>query len=134
MKNSICFVLCALVLSGSVQAQSLKEMSDAEQLGMMAGLALACGGGKKLDDYELISARILANEAPTDTEENRQARIYAQAKWDAMQRAKKDTKTDCREVMAHFNKLPIFNSIVYGDGSVKLPDGVWSKPIRPVKR
>ena len=109
-------------------------MSDAEQLGMTAGLALACGSDKKLEDFELIAARLLANQSPTEEMEKQQIRIYAQAKWEAMLRQKKGNPADCKDILEHFDELPLFDSIVYGDGSVKLPDGAWSKPLRPVKR
>lgn len=122
------FVMC------EAKAQNIRAMSDAEQLGMTAGLAMACGADKKLEDFDLISARILANQSPTDEAERREAKVYAQAKWDAMMRQKKGKQSDCKEIIEHFNKLPLFNSIVYSDGSVKLPDGTWSRPLRPIQK
>ena len=95
---------------------------------------MACGSDKKLEDFELISSRLIANQSPTEEEELRQSRIYTQAKWDALQRETKEHTVNCKEVLDHFNKLPLFNSIVYADGSVKLPDGIWSKPLRPIKK
>ena len=125
--------ICLLMTLSSPQAQNVQKMSDAEQLGMMAGLAMACGSEKKLEDYELIASRLIANPAPSEQIEKQQIRFYMQAKWDAMQRQQKDPPVSCKEVLEHFNKLPLFNSIVYRDGSVKLPDGTWSKPLRPLK-
>lgn len=125
--------LSLIIALSAPRAQNVQKMSDAEQLGMMAGLAMACGSTKKLEDYELISSRLIANPAVSEEIEKQHIRMYMQAKWDAMQRQQKDPPVSCKEVLEHFNKLPIFNSIVYRDGSVKLPDGTWSKPLRPLK-
>lgn len=116
-----------------VCAQGLNSASDAEQLGLLAGLALACGSKQKLDDFELISSRLIANSATTEKEEKDQIRVYMQAKWNAMQRQKNNPAASCSEVLQRFDQLPLFNSTVYRDGSVKLPDGKWSKPLRPNK-
>lgn len=116
----------------SAQAQN-QEPSDAEQLGTMAGLALACGSKQKLEDFELISSRLIANPTSSEQEEKQQIRVYMQAKWKAMQQQQKNPPVSCKEVLERFNKLPLFNSIVYRDGSVKLPDDTWSKPLRPLK-
>jgi len=134
MKKNMCFILLGLLFIQPALAQNIKKMSDAEQLGMTAGLALACGADKKLEDFELIASRLLANQAATDELERKQAQEYIEAKWDTMQRQKKGNPSDCREILESFESLPIFNSTVYADGSVKLPDGSWSKPLRPVKK
>ena len=116
------------------QAKTLKDMSEEEQLGTTAGLALACGSEKKLEDFELISSRLIANNAATEEEEKQKIRVYMQAKWNALQQQKGGSGISCSEILSHFDALPLFDSIVYGDGSVKLPDGKWSRPKRPVKR
>ena len=134
MKYILCLVLLVDALAMSAIAAAPKRDADAEQLGTMAGLALACGSQKKLEDFELISSRLIANEAPTEKEELEQVRIYTEAKWAAMQRQKRHKVVSCREILDRFNDLPIFGSTVYKDGSVLLPDGVWSRPLRPVKR
>ena len=133
MKHVV-FVVLSFVFVSSAVAQNIRKMSDAEQLGMTAGLAMACGADKKLEDFDLIAGRFLANQSPTEEIEKQQARVYAQAKWDALQQQKKGNLSDCKEILQRFNELPLFNSIVYGDGSIKLPDGNWSKPLRPLKR
>ncbi len=126
-------LLCFMIVQ-PVFAQNIGRMTDAEQLGMMAGLAMGCGAEKKLEDFELIASRLLANQAATDKLEKREVWVYSQAKWEALQRVKRDHTVNCKEILDHFDKLPLFDSTVYADGSVKLPDGVWSKPIRPIKK
>ena len=132
-----CFILlcCFLLIHTSiVEAKSPQHMSEEEQLGTMAGLAFACGSKQKLEDFELIASRLLANKSSSDAEEKQKIRIYMQAKWQALQQQKSGSDVSCTEILEHFDKLPLFNSIVYRDGSVKLPDGKWSRPIRTTKR
>ena len=69
------FMFCTGMIAGQVQATSrtMNGITENEQLGMMAGLALACNAGGKLDDYELIASRILSNTAQTDADERKAA-------------------------------------------------------------
>ena len=46
MKSVLCLVCVSLVWAVYANAQNIRAMSDAEQLGMTAGLALACGSQK----------------------------------------------------------------------------------------
>ena len=129
------FLMCiSIVLSFFAHAKSVQEMSEEEQLGTLAGAALACGSKQKLEDFELICSRLIANKTASEAEEKQRIRVYMQAKWQALQQQKNGSGVSCSEILDHFNKLPLFDSTVYGDGSVKLPDGKWSRPIRPVKR
>lgn len=132
MKKTI-FVtgLVAFLAVTPVWAQSdttLNGIGDASQLGMMAGLALACDAGAKLDDYQLIAGRILSNQAQTRVDERKSAKEFAGAKFDAYQKQKQAPEATCGEILDSFNHLPIFKSVVYADGSVKLPDGKFLKP------
>ena len=129
------FLICfSFVLSFSAKAKSVREMSEEEQLGTLAGAALACGSKQKLEDFELICSRLIANKTASEIEEKRRIRIYMEAKWQALQQQKNGSGVSCSEVLEHFNNLPLFDSTVYGDGSVQLPDGKWSRPIRRIKR
>ena len=125
MQKTICSVLGILFLSTSVFAGSrtLNGINENEQLGMMAGLALACNAGAKLDDYELIASRLLANTAQTNAEQKQAERQYAEAKFKAYKEHKASPRASCGEILESFSALPIFRSVVYADGSVKTPDG-----------
>ena len=134
MKRILVLFLLGIVLPYGVSAQNVDKLSEAEQLGITAGLAMACGATQKLEDFELIASRLLANKAASEEIEKQQDRVYIQAKWEALTRQKKGDQSACPDILEQFNQLPLFNSIVYSDGSVKLPDGTWSKPLRPAKR
>lgn len=114
-------------------SRTLNGIPENEQLGMMAGLALACNAGGLLDDYELIASRIMANPAVTKQEELSLFRGYAQAKLKAYKEQKNAPEVSCGEVLDRFSRLPIFQSVVYADGTVKLPDGKVITPKRKTK-
>ena len=125
MQKTICSVLGILFFSTTVFATSrtLNGINENEQLGMMAGLALACNAGAKLDDYELIASRLLANTAQTNAEQKQAERQYAEAKFKAYKDHKASPRASCGEILESFSALPIFRSVVYADGSIKTPDG-----------
>lgn len=132
MKKSSCYVgFLALLVAMPALAQgdrTLNGFGDSEQLGMMAGLALACNAGTRLDDYELIASRILANQAQTAAEEKKATKDFATAKFNAYKEQKDSPQASCPEVLDSFNHLPLFKSVVYADGVVKLPNGTFLKP------
>lgn len=114
-------------------SRTLNGINENQQLGMMAGLALACNAGGRLDDYELIASRIIANSAPTDLAEQKAVREYAEAKFKAFKEQKETPQATCGEILDAFSKLPIFKSVVYADGTVQTPDGHTLKPRKGAK-
>ena len=128
----ILFCLCASpVLAGN---RTTRGLSVPAQLGITSGTALACNAGSKLDDFELIASRIIANSAPTEEAEQAGYREFAQAKLRAYQEQRNDPQETCSAVLDSFRHLPIFRSIVYADGSVRMYDGSYLKPQRPVQQ
>lgn len=108
-----------------VMAAKLSIFDEADQLGTMAGLASACGAGEKLDNYELIAARLIANKSDSEEQEKEGYRRYAAEKFRAMQEHKKSPKMTCGEILNRFQKMPLFKSVVYKDGSLKFYDGTY---------
>ncbi|MDD3669319.1 MAG: hypothetical protein PHX68_03485 [Alphaproteobacteria bacterium] len=133
MKYICILLMVATAMPVCAQGRTAKGLTEAQQLGITAGSALACAAGPKLDDFELIASRIIANKAATDSEEQAGYRAYATSKFNTYQEQKKSPQAPCSEVLASFNRLPIFKSVVYADGSVKMFDGTKLIPKRPVK-
>ena len=107
-------------------------LDEAAVLGTMAGLAEACGEkDKKMTDYELIASRLIANKANSDEEEIDGYHRYAEKKMTAMRKQKSSPQMSCNEVLRRFENMPIFKSVVYSDGSLKLSDGTFLKAKRP---
>lgn len=122
------FLFLCLVSAFPAFSQTLKGMNDAQQLGAMAGLALACNAGNRLDDFELISSYIIANESETVAIRNRRFRQYAEEKLRTYNTQKATPKEECPSILQRFYNLPIFQSTIYADGTVKFPDGKILKP------
>ena len=116
-----------LVLLGPISAfaANLSLLDEAAQLGTIAGLAEACGETKKVETYELIAARLIANKAVSEEQEMDGYRRYAAEKLRAMDEHKKSPKLTCGEILNRFQKLPLFKSVVYKDGSLKFYDGTY---------
>ena len=130
MKYIFLLLSMSLACTAFARSSTLQNMTDAQQLGTWAGLALACNGGNKLDDFEFIASRIIGNQATSDEERNKSFKEYAEEKLRAYNLQRKNPTTPCNQVLEHFDGLSIFRAVVYDDGSVKLPDGkiLSSKP------
>ena len=132
-KRLIVLFLLTNIMSATTMAQlQIQNLTEAEQLGSVAGLAQACGSNK-LEDFEVIASRILANKAPTEESEYASMKEYVMAKYRVSRSHNRDPQMTCTEILDHIDKLPIFNSVVYADGTVKMFDGSWLKPKRPIK-
>ena len=121
------FFLVLFLLQGisPAFAAQLSVLDEAAQLGTMAGLAQACGSTKKLENYELIAARLIANKSKSVEAEQFGYRRYAEEKLNAARTHLKSPKMSCNEIIKRFEKMPIFKSIVYKDGSLKFYDGTF---------
>lgn len=124
----VLFFGLVLPLASFGQSRTIKNMTDAEQLGSMAGVALACNAGNKLDDFELIASYLIGGQAATDAERKEAFKAYASEKLRTYNIQKKETPASCEEVLEHFYALPIFGATVYKDGTIKMPDGKIIKP------
>ena len=134
MKKIVVFLFLLAAMPVYADGDRTTEgLTEAEQLGITSGLALACNAGSKLDDFELIASRLIANKALTAEAEQKGYREFAEAKFNAYNEQKKDPKESCGAILDSFNHLPLFRSVVFADGGLKMYDGTYLKPLRPVK-
>ena len=133
MKKIILF-LCLFSLPVLAAERTTNGLTEAQQLGITAGTALACNAGGKLDDFELIASRIIANKALTAEAEQQGYREFAESKLWAYNEQRRNPQESCGGVLDSFNHLPIFRSVVYADGGLKMYDGTYLKPQRPIKK
>ena len=130
-------LFCLLVLCAGLalaDSRTTEGLTEAEQLGITAGTALACNAGGKLDDFELIASRIIANKALTAEAEQQGYREYAESKFRAYSEQRNNPQETCGAVLDSFTHLPIFRSVVFADGGLKMYDGTYLKPLRPVQQ
>ena len=137
--KKILFILTSLSLLLTTptlaQSRTSKGLTEAEKLAITAGAAQACGADTdKLKNYEVIASRILVNQTATEKEETAALTAYARKKFEVYSEQKKAPEMYCSEVLNRFDNLPIFQSTVYQDGTLKLPDGKIIKPIRPLNQ
>lgn len=123
MKYLLLLLGLSLSCTAFARSSTLQNMTEAQQLGAWAGMALACNAGNRLDDYELIASRIIGNQAASDEDRMKDFKEYAAEKLRTFNLQRKTPAEPCSQVLAHFDELPIFKSTVYQDGSVKLPNG-----------
>ena len=123
--KKIVTIFFLIVLSFPVLGKELTLLDEAGQLGTIAGLATVCGETNKLKNYELIAARLIANKAKSEDEEMQGYQRYAGEKFRTMELHKKSPKMTCGEILNRFQKLPLFKSTVYKDGSLKFYDGTY---------
>lgn len=130
----LCVLLSVFISTASfATGRTLKGVSETEQLGISAGVALACKVDmEKLKNYEMIASRIIANPLKSEKAEKEALHIYAQAKLKAFAEQKKQKLMNCVEVLERFEEQDIFDSVVYRDGTIKLPNGKVLKPKRPL--
>lgn len=123
-----------LPLRAEITSRTTNGLSEPEQLGITAGTALACNAGGQLDDFELIASRLIANKALTEAAEKEGYRAYAEAKFNAYSEQRKNPQMSCGQVLDSFRNLPLFRSVVYADGTIKMYDGTYLRPQRPVTK
>ena len=139
MKKNISLLFCIglVVLTPTsllANSRTAKGVSLTEQLGISAGVAFACQvDADQLENYEMIASRIIVNPIKTDKEEKEALKIYAKAKLKAFKEQKQKSLMPCGEVLKRFEKQEIFKSVIYRDGTIKMPNGKVVKPQRPVK-
>ncbi len=132
MKSLFLGFMCLLAMP--VVADSLMLQDEVNQLGVMSGLAMACGeSNKKLDDYELIASRIIANKSATEEIELQMKKEFILQQLKTLQKYQVSPISDCPNVLKRFRQMPLFQSTVYSDGGIKFSDGTYLPPLRPFK-
>ena len=130
-------VLWVVVVSFSFPAlaKDLNLMSEAGQMGTLYSLASLCGENtQKLKDYELIASRIMATRADTLEEENAVKKEYLWQKFKSFQKYNNASLSDCDQILHQFRRMPLFQSVVYSDGGIKMYDGTYFPSKRPFKK
>ena len=123
MRKIIFILFFCILFCEMANSQTLKGMNDAQQLGSMAGLALACNAGSRLDDFQLIASYIIGNQNPTKEKREKAFKAFAAEKLRTYNLQKDSPAEDCPTILKHFYNLDIFNCTIYSNGDVKFPDG-----------
>jgi len=102
-------------------------LEEVRGLGYIAGEGLACDASK-YDTYEMIARAFLISRAKSDDEQAKGMEAYNEAKANAFVLKMKDGLSGCDYIAQNFDTQKIFKTVIYGDGTLKMPDGKIIKP------
>lgn len=126
MKKFVVLFMLAFALANGSSAQA-QYLEDLEALGYVSGEGLACGA-KRYKAYELISRAFLVSSAKSDAEQKEGMYKYNEAKAEGYLSKRNSGLLGCDEVRRRFDRQKIFNTKVYRNGTLKMPDGKIIKP------
>ena len=121
------FVICWYTTP--VKAQMAYE-DEARALGAVAGQGLACGSSK-YDTFELLARAIILTKSPNDALQDKALKIFTEEKADVFVAKQLDNFASCDRIVDVFDAQDIFKATLYGDGTIKMPDGKILTPRNP---
>lgn len=128
MKKIVLFFLAAFgMLFNPAQAQKMSYIEEMQSLGIVSGQGLACEASK-YDTFELLARAIMISKAKSDAEQAQGMEAYNEYKVDTFISKVKDGFYDCRSIAEAFDKQAIFKATLYGNGTIKMPDGTVITP------
>lgn len=120
----IAFLLAFIPFSAYSNSQYIKDIKN---FGYVSGEGLACGASR-YPTYELIARAYLVSAAKSDQEQAEGMYEYNAAKAKSYMSIRGLNYSGCAEINQRFNNQRIFNSKLYKNGTLKLPDGKIIKP------
>ena len=95
---------------------------EARALGVVAGQGLACGSAK-YDNFELLARAIILTKSPNDVLQTKALKVFTDEKANVFIAKQLDNFADCADIVKKFDAQDIFKATLYGDGTIKMPDG-----------
>lgn len=130
MKKRVLLSCAALLWAFSAQAEGVSYLEEVRALGAVAGQGLACDASK-YHTFELLARAILISKAPSDDAQSEGMKAYNEYKVNAFISKMQDGFANCESINDSFNKQTIFKATLYGDGTIKMPDGTIITPRHP---
>lgn len=127
MKKSLFCLITAFVFSFNAQAADPTYIEEVQSMGYLSGLGLACQASK-YDTFEMLARAYLISKATSDEQQEEGMKAFNEAKVDSFVSKIKDNMSRCSQIADSFNKQKIFKTVLYGDGTLKMPDGSIIKP------
>lgn len=124
------YLLAALLFSFNANAQQVSYLEEVQSLGAVAGQGLACNASK-YHTFELLARAIMVSKAPSDEAQADAMKAYNEYKATAFISKIEDGFANCARINEAFNGQSIFKATLYGDGTIKLPDGKIVTPRQP---
>lgn len=114
----------------NAKAEISTYIEEMQGLGELSGMGLACNASK-YDQFELLARAYLRSKATSDEEEEKGLREYTRAKVNYYRATQMNNFADCAQTRQIFDDQMIFKSVLYGDGTIKTPDGKIITPREP---
>lgn len=123
------FLLC---FAGVFRANAAPITYEEEMyaLGAVSGQGLACKSSK-YHQFELLARAIVVGKAPNAAVQEAGLRQYAAGKATTFMDVEDSNFAECSTIIQGFDNQPIFKSVLYSDGRLKLPDGTIITPRKP---
>ena len=128
MRKLIAVLLCLGVATPAFAQMSYED--EARALGAVAGQGLACGSAK-YDTFEMLARAIILTKSPNDQLMDKGLKIFTEEKADVFISKQLDNFSDCANIVSRFDAQDIFKITLYGDGTLKMPDGKILTPRNP---
>ena len=123
-------IVLAVLLWGTPVCAQMAYEDEARALGAVAGQGLACGSAK-YDTFELLARAVLLTKSPSDELMEKGLKIFTEEKADVFISKQLDNFADCPNIVSRFDAQEIFKATLYGDGTIKMPDGQILTPRNP---
>jgi len=127
MKKKVMLVLVGIFAAFSAGAAENDYLEEVESLGFVAGQGLACEASK-YDTFEMLARAILISKAKSDQMQEEGMQTYNAAKAESFILKIRDGFSNCASIAESFDRQRIFKSVLYGDGTIQMPDGKVVKP------
>ncbi len=123
--GKIAIVFLVFWFSSPVSAAS--QQDEIEGMGNLAGVIYACGAHKPLYQFEEILSQYFKNSSSNQEMAKERMRQYARAKASSFS-VYRQRKEECASAVDDFLRMPILQSELYSDGTIRLPDGKFLYP------
>jgi len=127
MKKIFAYALICSFFTFNAYSAEPTYIEEVRAMGYLAGQGLACEA-EKYDTFELIARTFLISKARSNDEQAQGMEAFNEAKAEAFISKMKDNMAGCSQIADAFNHQKIFKCIIYGDGTMKMPDGKLITP------
>jgi len=121
---------CLLISGNAGAQQAVGYLEEVKALGSVAGQGMACGASK-YETFEMLARAILITKAVSNQNQADGMYAYNEAKANAYFSKQMDGFYRCDEINRRFDNQDIFQTTLYADGSLKMPDGKIFTPRQP---
>ena len=117
-------------MSATPICAQMSYVDEARALGVVAGQGLACGSAK-YDTFEMLARAIILTKSPNNELQDRALKIFTEEKANVFVSKQMDNFAECAKIVSAFDRQDIFKATLYGDGTIKMPDGQILTPRTP---